>query len=662
MIVDPSARDGDVIWRPEHAANDVTQVERFAAFVRERGVEVGSDYAAWHRWSVEQPDAFWAVLAEFAGVRLGGEAGPVRVGDTMPDVRWFPGRTLNFAAHLLVDREGVALLAVGEGGEPVPVSYDELRDQVGALAAHLRSLGVRPGDRVVAVLPNVLEAAVALLATAAVGAVWSICSPEFGAGAIRARFRQLAPTVLIAAPGYRLTGRDRARSDELAEVIADLTELREVIWVTRHAPGCRAPDIGAPATHWDDVVAVAADIDFEDVEFSHPLWVLFSSGTTGIPKGIVHGHGGALLELLNLLLFGADLRSGDAFFFVASTSWVVWNSLVSALAVGAVPVLLDGNPTHPTLDRVWEVAEQTRAAVLGVGAGFVHACAKGQGVPSRDHDLSALRTVLVTGSPLSGDGFRWIYGNVGDVWLASMSGGTDIIGCFVGGAATEPVRVGYIQVPALGVAVDSWDIEGRPAAGKGELVVTQSMPSMPLCFWGDDDGSRYRDSYFSTYPGVWRHGDFIEFSDRGIRILGRSDSTLNRQGIRLGSADLYATVEALPSVAEAMVVGAEIGPEDYFMPLFVRLVEGADTPAAISDIIAAIRRDLSARYVPDEIVVMRGIPHTKTGKKLEVPVKRLLQGSVLADVVDLGAVDDPDLLREYADFAASRVGVKERNS
>ncbi|WP_334139435.1 AMP-binding enzyme, partial [Corynebacterium variabile] len=332
----------------------------------------------------------------------------------------------------------------------------------------------------------------------------------------------------------------------------------------------------------------------------------------------------------------------------------MWNSLISAMGVGATPVLLDGNPTFPTLDRVWEITARTRAAVLGVGAGFVHACAKSGFVPGRDHDLSALREVQVTGSPLSADGFRWVYQNVGDVWLASMSGGTDIAGCFVGGAPTEPVRVGYIQAPALGAKVESWDEAGRPTSGKGELVITVPMPSMPLYLWGDTDGSRYRSSYFETYPGVWRHGDFVEISDKGILILGRSDSTLNRNGIRLGSADIYAVVEALPEVTEAMVVGAEIGTEGYYLPLFVAVRDGVSAETAKSAIERAIRANLSARYLPDEIVVMRAIPHTKTGKKLEVPVKRLLQGADLRDVVDLDAVDDAALLKDYATFAASR--------
>lgn len=654
MIVDPEAADGDVLWRLEPDGQATTNIARLAKFVHSRGVHVGDDYDALWQWSVDESEQFWSSWVDFVGVRLGGEPGPVRTDDSMPDTRWFPGRTVNYARHLLEGHAGLALIAIAEDGARTAITFDELRAQVAAFAAHLRSVGVAAGDRVVAILPNVAEAVVALLATASLGAVWSICSPEFGPGAIVSRFRQLDPKVVIAAPGYRLAGKDRDRRKDLAEVFHSLPSVQAVVWVTAHTDAAPIP-LAVPSVEWATATATPAALNIADVEFSHPLWVLFSSGTTGIPKGIVHGHGGALLEELKLCSIHDDIRPGDRVLTVASTSWVVWNGLVAALGLGATAVLVDGNPAFPSLDRVWQIAADEQVAVLGVGAGFIHGCAKVGLEPGRDHDLSALRVVTVTGSPLSGDGFRWVYRSVGDVWLTSQSGGTDIASIFVGGVPTLPVRAACIQAPALGVRVESWDEQGNPTLGRGELIVADPMPSMPLRFWGDDDGSRYRASYFETFPGVWRHGDFIEFLPEGILIHGRSDSTLNRNGIRLGSADLYAAVEALPEIVEAMVVGAELG-TDYYMPLFVRLAEDVDEEHAKAAVEQSIRTNLSARYLPDEIVVMRGIPHTKTGKKLEVPVKRLVQGAPLDEVADPGAVDDPALLEEYARFAAARVG------
>lgn len=653
MIVNDKAEFGEVIWTPDALAAEDSALSKFVHHLRDGGVDIRDDYRSVWQWSVEQPEKFWEMFAEYSGVAWGQSSGRVLTDEPMPHARWFPGRTLNFARHLLDGHEGTALVAVGEDGQTTEISWTQLRGDVAALANHLRSRGVQSGDRVVAILPNVPEAVVGLLATASIGAVWSVCAPEFGPGAVVSRFAQLEPKVVIAAPGYMLGGKDRDCRPALEQILSELPSLEEVIWVRDHTT--IAPvDTPLHTVDWYDAISDDAELTFEDVEFSHPLWVLFSSGTTGKPKGIVHGHGGSLLELLKMLTFHTDLRPGDRYLNVASTSWVLWNALVGALGVGAAAVLVDGNPTYPSVDRVWDVAADTRTTALGVSAGLIHACAKSGLAPGNTFDLSALRCIQVTGSPLSEDGFRWVYSSVGDVWLASMSGGTDIASVFVGGSPTLPVHAGYIQAPALGVSVESWDDEGEPAHGRGELVVTQPMPSMPLYFWGDEDGSRYHESYFSMYPGVWRHGDFIEFAPEGILIHGRSDSTLNRNGLRLGSADIYTVVEALPEVTESMVVGAEIGVEGYYMPLFVHLSPGADTDATGQSIVAAIRKYLSPRYLPDEIVPMRGIPHTRTGKKLEVPVKRLLQGAAVEDVADLDAIDDPELLREYADFARQR--------
>ena len=653
MIIDKEAAFGEVIWRPDPETINASALKRFGEYLRGNGITVGDAYNEIWQWSVDEPERFWELFASFSGVQFGGSAGTVRTDEPMPHTQWFPGRTVNFARHLLEGRDGTALVAVAENGQTTEVTWQELRQEVAALAQHLKSVGVQAGDRVVAILPNIAEAVVGVLATASIGATWSVCAPEFGPGAVISRFAQLDPKVVIATPGYTLKGKERDCRAALAEIFAGLPTLEHVIWVDRHTDLSPA-DPFVPSVEWQQVMATPADLTYADVDFNHPLWVLFSSGTTGKPKGIVHGHGGALLELLKMLTFHTELQPGDRYLNVASTSWVLWNALVGALGVGATAVLVDGNPTFPSVDRVWETAASTGTAVLGVSAGFIHACAKADLSPTATHDLSRLRCLQVTGSPLSVDGFRWVYSHVGDVWLASMSGGTDIVSVFVGGTSTLPVHAGFIQAPALGVRVESWDQEGNPAQGKGELVVTHPIPSMPLYFWGDETGERYHDSYFSTYPGVWRHGDIIEFTPSGILIHGRSDSTLNRNGLRLGSADIYTVVEALPEVTEAMIIGAEIGAEGYYMPLFIQVAAGVDEEDARGAITAAIRLHLSPRYLPDDIIPMRGIPHTRTGKKLEVPVKRLIQGASLDEVADLGAVDDPTLLEEYADFAQQR--------
>ncbi|MDI9948927.1 acetoacetate--CoA ligase [Rhodococcus sp. IEGM 1305] len=643
---------GEVLWCPDQARTEDSEFTRFVTWLTTSGLvtpgTIDDYHALWH-WSVTDPNAFWRAFADYIGIVVDTPDGEPVVPDTMPGGRWFPGTTVNYASYALADHDNAdeAIVAIDEDGTTTTTTWHELRRQVGALAAFLRQSGVQHGDRVVAILPNRTEAVVGFLAAASVGAVWSIVAPEFGVGAIVSRLQQLEPVVLIAASGYTYGGRRLDRSDVLADIVAQLPSLREIVWVDTAA--------GVPATSmrthsWQDVVAAEPEWEADQLPFDHPLWVLFSSGTTGIPKGIVHGHGGVVLEHLKTLTLHADLRPGDKLFVVGTTSWVVWNMLVSGLLRGATIVLLDGNPAHPDIDRVWRVAAENKVTMLGLGAAYTHASMRAQLRPGTDHDLSALRMIQVTGSPLAPDAFRWVYDAVGPVWLASVSGGTDIAGIFLGGAPTEPVRLGRLQPPALGVAAAAWDTAGHPVVGQpGELVITSPMPSMPLYFWNDPDGSRYRESYFSTYAGVWRHGDLVEFdTDRSSVIVGRSDSTLNRNGIRMGPADLYRVVEALPEVEEALVVGVE-ETDGYYMPMFVQLHTGTDPEAAITAIRNAIRAALSPRYVPDDIIVVSRIPHTRTGKKLEVPVKRILLGHSVDQVVDPGSVDDAQVLTEIRD-------------
>lgn len=644
----------DIVWAPDADRVRASEYARFCSWLQGSGRAAPADVASYRdlwQWSVEDVGRFWRAFAEFAGIDLGSSAGAPDAPGSMPGGEWFPGASVSYAGIVLGrERDGDAIVALAEDGSRTVLTWTQLRQQVGAVAAFLRRSGVVKGDRVAAVLPNRVEAVVGLLAAASVGAIWSVVAPEFGAEAIVARLRQLEPKVLIATAAYDYNGRVLDRGGVLRGVLAELASAEHVVWVG-DAPG----DVPSPAQihAWADVVSTPGDWAADPVSFSDPLWVLFSSGTTGVPKGIVHGHGGVVLEHLKTLTLHTDLRPGDKHFIVGSTSWVVWTMLVSGLLRGATIVLLDGNPAFPDLGRVWRVAADEGAGLLGVGAAYAHASMRAGIRPGSGHDLSALRMIQVTGSPLSPEAFKWIYSEVGDVWLASVSGGTDVTSIFLGGAPSVPVRTGRLQPPALGVSAQSWNETGEPVTGMGgELVITKPMPSMPLFFWNDPDGSRYRDSYFSIYPGVWRHGDLVEFDTDGSSvILGRSDATLNRNGIRLGPADLYQVVEALDEVRDSLVVGVEQG-EDYYMPLFVQLADGVDAAAAADRVRRAIRSALSPRYVPDEIIPVSAVPRTRTGKKLEVPVKRLIRGTPLETVADPGAVDNFKALEEIRDIVA----------
>ncbi|MGW8376116.1 acetoacetate--CoA ligase [Streptomyces sp. ODS28] len=616
------------------------------------------NYAALHRWSVTELSAFWKAVAEWFGVHFSTPYESVLADASMPGAQWFPGATLNYAEHALRTADDPeradepALLHVderhttGEAGTPYStVTWAELRDRVASLAAELRRLGVRPGDRVSAYLPNIPEAAIALLATAAVGAVWTSCAPDFGARSVLDRFQQVEPTVLFTVDGYRYGGKEHDRRDTVAELRRELPTLRAVV----HVPllGTEAPE---GALSWADLTESGdrQDLHFEQVPFDHPLWVLYSSGTTGLPKAIVQSQGGILLEHLKQLGLHSDLGPGDRFFWYTSTGWMMWNFLVSGLLVGSTVVTYDGSPGYPSVDAQWQVAAATGTTFYGTSAAYVMACRKADVHPGRELDLSRLKCVATTGSPLPPDGFQWIHDAVSaGMWTASVSGGTDVCSCFAGAVPTLPVHIGELQAATLGTDLQSWDPHGKPLVDEvGELVVTNPMPSMPVRFWNDPDGSRYHDSYFDMYPGVWRHGDWITVTSRGsVVIHGRSDSTLNRQGVRMGSADIYEVVERLPEIRESLVLGVEQPDGGYWMPLFVHLAEGAVLDDALRDRVKrTIREQLSPRHVPDEITEIPAVPHTLTGKRLEVPVKRLLQGTPMDKAVNPGSVDNPDLL------------------
>jgi acetoacetyl-CoA synthetase len=657
VSVDPSAPD--VLWRPTAEGVAATRIAAFAADVAaRRGLSFGDpvDYDALWRWSVEHLDQFWADVAGWSGVLPGVPDDEVLTDRSMPGAVWFPGRRVNYAEQALrhATDDAPALIAVAEGAEPVEIAWSELRGQVGAFAATLRRLGVRPGDRVAGYLPNVPEAVVAFLGAAAIGAVWSSCAPDFGTRAVLDRFAQIEPTVLVAVDGYRFAGRDHDRRNVVAELRAALPSVTTTIAVPRLHPG-ELPD-GAVA--WADAVAEPCEPVFADLPFDHPLWIVYSSGTTGLPKGIVHGHGGVVLEQCKQLALHLDVGPGDRFFWYASTAWIMWNIATSALLVGATVVVYDGAPAHPSVDAQFALAARTGITYLGTSAGYLIACQKAGLRPGEVHDLSALRSVGSTGSPLPASAFRWVYDAVkGDVLLGSLSGGTDVATGFIGSSPLLPVTAGELQRPMLGVAAASWDEDGRPVVGElGELVVTAPMISMPLRFWADPDGRRYREAYFEPWPGVWRHGDWLEITERGTCLItGRSDATLNRGGVRMGTADIYAAVESVPEVRDCVVLGVEQPDGGYWMPLFVQLAPGAElTEELVARLRAAIREQASPRHVPDEIVAVPAVPHTRTGKRLEVPLKRLFQGVDPAKALNVGAVDDPAAVEHYVELARRR--------
>ncbi|MGY1705203.1 acetoacetate--CoA ligase [Geodermatophilus sp. SYSU D00697] len=653
-----------VLWRPTPESARATQLGRFADWVAERrGLDFGDplDYDAIWRWSVEHLDQFWGDIATWSGVLPGVPDDRVLTRREMPGAEWFPGTTLNYAEQALragadgtVPADSPALVAVAEDRDPVEVSWAALRARVGAFAATLRRLGVRRGDRVAGYLPNVPEAVVAFLGTAAIGAVWSSCAPDFGTRAVLDRFAQIEPTVLVAVDGYHFNGKEYDRRDVVRELRAALPTVRTTIAVPRLHPDALPDDV----LPWADAVADEQEPQFEQVPFDHPLWIVYSSGTTGLPKGIVHGHGAITLEERKQLALHGDVGPGDRFYWYASTAWIMWNIATSALLCGATVVVHDGAPAYPSIDAQFAIAAQTRLTYLGTSAGYLTACEKAGIRPGVTHDLSALRFIGSTGSPLPASAFGWVYDAVKpDVFLGSLSGGTDVATGFVGSTLLLPVTAGELQRPMLGVAAAAWDEQGRPVVGElGELVVTEPMPSMPLYFWNDPDGSRYREAYFETWPGVWRHGDWMEVTDRGTCVItGRSDSTLNRGGVRMGTADIYAAVEAIPEVLDCVVLGVEQRDGGYWMPLFVKLADGQELTAELEATIKdAIRRQASPRHVPDEVVAVPGVPHTRTGKRLEVPLKRLFQGVDPARALNVGAVDDPAAVEHYVALARER--------
>jgi acetoacetyl-CoA synthetase len=649
-------RRGRILWEPPVDVLERSRIGRYVQWLEtERGLRF-ADYAALWRWSVADLDAFWRSIWDHFQLDSSAPIGAVLADDRLPGARWFPGAELNYAAHALrSEPDGPALVARSQSRGRVELSVADLREQVARCRAGLVRLGVGRGDRVAAYLPNIPETVVAFLATASLGAIWSSCAPEFGTRSVVDRLRQIEPVVLLAVDGYRYGAKAVDRAREVAAIRAELPSLRATVTVPYLADDPDAARLDASLT-WDELLADPAELGFEDVPFDHPLYVLYSSGTTGLPKPIVHGHGGILVEHHKVLALHNDLGPGDRFFWFSTTGWMMWNYLVSGLLVGATPVLFDGDPGHPDLAALWHMAADEGVTFFGTSAPFLLACRKAGVEPAAVADLSALRAVGSTGAPLPAEGFEWVYESVGgELLLSSLSGGTDVCTAFVGGCPLVPVRSGEISCRYLGARVEACDETGRSVVGQqGELVITAPMPSMPVGFWGDDDGSRYRAAYFERHPGVWTHGDWITlFPDGACTITGRSDATLNRGGVRMGTAELYAVVESLPEVADSLVVHLEDpagGPGRLL--LFVTPADGASVDADLrSRIATALRTDLSPRHVPDEIHEVPGVPRTLSGKKLEVPVKRILSGTDPDTAASRGSLANPEVLDAYSSLA-----------
>jgi acetoacetyl-CoA synthetase len=647
--------DPAVLWRPPADAREHARVGRFMDWLAlTRGLAL-ADYDALWRWSTDDLPGFWSAVAEYFDVRFSTPPTTVLEHPAMPGTRWFGGATLNWAEHALRlpgrRDDDVVVIARSQSRDEVRLTAGQLRDGVARARAGLLRLGVRRGDRVAAYLPNVPEAVIGVLACASIGAVWSSCAPEFGTRSVIDRLGQIEPTVLLTIDGYRYGEREVDRTREVAAIRAALPSLRATVVLPYLADGAAIGD----ATTWAELTARAAALAFDPVAFDDPLYLLYSSGTTGLPKPIVHGHGGILLEHLKVLALHHDLGPADRFFWFSTTGWMMWNYLVSGLAVGSTIVLYDGSPAHPDLMALWRMAAELRITCFGTSAPFLMACRKEGLRPGEAVDLSALRSIGSTGAPLPAEGFRYVYDAIGaHLQLASVSGGTDVCTAFVGASPLVPVWEGEISCRALGCRVEAFNTSGQRVVGEeGELVLTAPMPSMPVGFWNDPDGARYRDTYFALFPGAWRHGDWVTITDRGSCVIsGRSDATLNRGGVRIGTAEFYAVVESLPEIADAIVVHLEEGDE---LILFVTLRKGAALDDGLRGRIAAeLRRSLSPRHVPDRIVEVPGVPRTLSGKKLEVPVKRILSGTPPEVAASRGSLANPSSLDPFVAYRDSR--------
>ncbi|MFK7888506.1 MAG: acetoacetate--CoA ligase [Gammaproteobacteria bacterium] len=647
----------ETIWQPSPEVLENAQLTRFCHWLEKKRGLVFANYDALWRWSTDDVEAFWGAIWDYFDIQSPKAIDEVLADASMPGAKWFTGTSLNYAAQVFRHRTDArpAIIFQSETTELIEVSWAELEQKVATFASYLKDVGVQSGDRVVGYMPNQPEAVIAFLASASIGAVWSLCAPDLGSQAVLDRFRQIEPMVLVAADGYTYNGKYYDRTRITSELVADLPSLANVVLVPQRQDDVVTINVNASTVQWGEATTGDHKLQPTAVPFDHPLWVLYSSGTTGKPKAIVHSQGGIVIEHLKTLHFHIDLGDGDRFFWYSSTAWMMWNFQVGGLLLGATICLYDGNPAWPDMNRLWQFIDDCNATFFGAGAAFFDGCRNASLTPKKDFSLAALRAIGSTGSPLLPESYRWIYGEVdSDLYLVPISGGTDFASGFVGGVPTLPVKVGAMSCRCLGAAVAARNENGEDVIDEvGELVCTKPMPSMPLYFWDDEDDGRYRDSYFDVWPGVWRHGDWIEItSDGGAIIYGRSDATINRHGVRMGTSELYAAVEALPEVVDSLVVDLEYLGRDSYMPLFVVLRSGtALSEELTSRIRATIKSSLSPRHVPNDVFEIDDVPRTFSGKKLEIPIRKLLLGGSQSSVINRATMSNPQSVDYFIEFA-----------
>jgi acetoacetyl-CoA synthetase len=655
--------EGDLLWTPSAervAKSNVTAYMRWLE--KERGLKF-SNYEQLWRWSATDLEAFWQSIWDYFNVQSSAPHERVLADRRMPGAQWFPGARLNYAQNVLRHERpnADALMYLNERAPLNRMSWEDLGSKVRILATQLRKLGVRPRDRVAAYMPNIPEAIIAMLAATSIGAIWSSVGPDFGTRGVLDRFSQLSPKVLFCVDGYQYGGKPFDRRAEVQKILGQLPSIENVVYLPYLNREDREP-LSSKTVFWSDLLNAPpvppANFQFEQVPFDHPLWILFSSGTTGLPKPICHGHGGIILEQLKHLAFNFEMHPRERLFFFTTTGWMMWNFLASSLLSNVVPVLYDGNPAWPDPDVMWKMIDDSGTALFGTSPTYVAALEKGGFVPREKYKLTTLEGVTLAGSPVTPECMQWFYRNVKqDLWVASGSGGTDVCTGFVGGVSILPVYAGEIQARALGAAVYAFNERGESVVNEvGELVMTEPMPSMPVCFWNDPDNKRYLDSYFQEYPGVWRHGDFFRINERGgCFVLGRSDATLNRHGVRIGTAEVYRSLATLPEVDDSLIVNLDLPHGKFFMPLFVKLKEGIKLDEALADRLrATLRREYSPRHVPDKVYQVDSIPFTLTGKKMEVPVRRILMGTAPEKAANRDAVANPHALDYFIAYAKNQ--------